>query len=203
MQAFRRGAQALLRGAEGAQRVFPGIEEPFAQGWGMTGQGIRHLRKPKKKLPIIMLQDVDGLGMKNDIVEVRHGYGRNKLIPERLATYATRENIERLGAKAPGAEVAKEVGLSRQRSMVAKVLKRMATGVEIKRVLNEEENRIGIVTADNVVKACRKQLEVEIVEAVLQFPAEPIKELGEYTIPLNVDIGDGKSYTLPVNVVQR
>lgn len=43
-------------------------------------------------MEIILKEDIKGLGYKNDIVKVRHGYGRNYLIPQGLGLIATESN---------------------------------------------------------------------------------------------------------------
>ena len=43
-------------------------------------------------MEIILKQDLKGLGFKNDIVKVKNGYGRNFLIPQRIAVLATESN---------------------------------------------------------------------------------------------------------------
>lgn len=57
-------------------------------------------QKPNRKsrLGIILTEDVHNLGVKGQLVEVKHGYGRNHLIPQKKAVYATHYNIEELNA---------------------------------------------------------------------------------------------------------
>ena len=57
-------------------------------------------QKPNRKprLGIILTQDVHKLGVKRQIVKVKHGYGRNHLLPKGMAVYATPDNIEKLNA---------------------------------------------------------------------------------------------------------
>ena len=43
-------------------------------------------------MEVILKQDLKGLGYKNDIVKVKNGYGRNFLIPQRIAVLATESN---------------------------------------------------------------------------------------------------------------
>lgn len=57
-------------------------------------------QKPNKKprLAIILMQDVHNLGVKGQIVKVKHGYGRNHLLPKGMAVYSTPDNIKELNA---------------------------------------------------------------------------------------------------------
>jgi large subunit ribosomal protein L9 len=57
-------------------------------------------QRPNKKprLSIILTEDVHNLGVKGQIVKVRHGYGRNYLLPQGFAEYATPYNIKKYDA---------------------------------------------------------------------------------------------------------
>lgn len=57
-------------------------------------------QKPNRKprLSIILTEDVHNLGSKSQIVKVKHGYGRNYLLPQKRAVYATHHNITEMNA---------------------------------------------------------------------------------------------------------
>lgn len=57
-------------------------------------------QKPNRKprLSIILTEDVPNLGVRGQIVKVKHGYGRNHLLPHRRAVYATPNNVARMNA---------------------------------------------------------------------------------------------------------
>lgn len=57
-------------------------------------------QKPNRKprLSIVLTEDVKSLGAKGQIVKVKHGYGRNQLIPQKKAVYATPGNIKKYDA---------------------------------------------------------------------------------------------------------
>ena len=46
---------------------------------------------------MLLLDDVENIGMRHDVVEVKQGIGRWNLIPNKLAVYATEENLVKLG----------------------------------------------------------------------------------------------------------
>ena len=50
-------------------------------------------------MEVILIQDVANLGYKNDIVKVKDGYGRNYLIPNKLAIIASESNVKQLNTK--------------------------------------------------------------------------------------------------------
>ena len=57
-------------------------------------------QKPNRnpRLRIILTEDIHKLGVKGQIVKVKHGYGRNHLLPQKRAVYATPDNIRKLNA---------------------------------------------------------------------------------------------------------
>lgn len=57
-------------------------------------------QKPNRKprLSIILTEDVQNLGVKGQLVKVKHGYGRNYLLPRKMAVYATPDNKTKLNA---------------------------------------------------------------------------------------------------------
>lgn len=77
-------------------------------------------QKPNKKprLSIILTQDVHKLGVKGQIVKVKHGYGRNHLLPKGMAVYSTQDNIKELDAF----EVTKGVSSDNEVEYIANLL---------------------------------------------------------------------------------
>lgn len=63
-----------------------------------TKQVWRQKPNRKPRLSIILTEDVYNLGSKGQLVKVKHGYGRNYLIPEKRAVYATHYNITKMNA---------------------------------------------------------------------------------------------------------
>ena len=53
----------------------------------------------RKKMEVILIQDVDNLGAANEVVKVRNGYARNFLIPRKVAIEANPSNMKQLEEK--------------------------------------------------------------------------------------------------------
>ena len=73
---------------------------------GARRYGTRRESKPwkqrpnrKAKLALILTEDVQNLGSRGHVVRVEHGYGRNWLLPQKKAVYATPDNMQLYGAK--------------------------------------------------------------------------------------------------------
>lgn len=133
-------------------------------------------------MDVIMLQDVEKVGDKHEIVTVKDGFGRNWLIPQGLALIANETNRGRL------AEM--------QRREEAQEMKRLSEYQEVASKLEGKVLRIGAkagssgkifgsVTPLQIVNALKEQYEVEIDRRKVQLPDE-VKEIGSYTLVLNL-----------------
>lgn len=82
----------------------------ITRGYGTKQESKIWRQKPNRnpRLKIILAEDVHKLGVKGQIVKVKHGYGRNHLLPSKRAVYATPDNVTKLNAF----EVEKDVGSS-------------------------------------------------------------------------------------------
>ena len=106
-------------------------------------------------MEVILIQDVANLGYKNDIVKVKDGYGRNYLIPNRLAVIANNSNRKQLAEK----------------------LANTVITVAVK--ANEDGKIFGTVTTAQVAEALAAQ-GIEIDKKVITID-EAVKVLGEAT----------------------
>ena len=127
-------------------------------------------------MEVILIQDLANLGFKNDIVKVRDGYGRNYLLPQKIAVIANEANRKQLAET-----------LKQQAHKAAKLLadaqaleaKLAETVIELKAKANEDGKIFGTVTTQNISDALAAQ-GITIDKKVITI-AEPIKELGEHT----------------------
>lgn len=129
-----------------------------------------------------MLKTVDGLGKEGDLVNVRFGYLRNYLVPQRLATTATQDVIEQKHEE----ERQKEEARRREKAeaeALARALRTIGTFTVTKKA--GEGNRIfGRVNADDVVASIREQIDQEISSKTLSMPE--IRELGSFEMTANL-----------------
>jgi len=125
---------------------------------------------------IILLDHIDKVGAKHDVVKVKDGYGRNYLIPQGLGIVANKPNLARL-------EGMKKIGSKKEAALIA-ALKEVAaklTGLKVKITAKAGENGrlFGSVTAQNLSNAL-SELGVEADKRIIEMPEE-VKELGSYT----------------------
>ena len=133
-------------------------------------------------MEVILLKDVEKLGFKHDLVDVKPGYGRNFLIPQGIALIANdrnRKKLDELKAKEAAAEAAR---LSEYQEMAEK-LKDVTLNIGAKS--GTSGKIFGSITAIQIGNALKEQCEVEIDRRKIVVP-DDIKELGTYDVTLNL-----------------
>ena len=135
-------------------------------------------------MDVILLQDGENLGKMGKTVHVARGFARNYLLPKGLAVEASegaRKMVaEKMVLESKRDHARKEAAETLAAALVAKDLR------VVLRAMAGEENRLyGSVTARDIAAALaeQKQLELEHQQILL---AEPIKELGEYEVPVKL-----------------
>lgn len=143
---------------------------------------------------VILLEDVEGLGTKGDLVEVAPGYGRNYLVPRGLAEVATKGNIKALEQRRQALLRRAE----RERAEARAVAERLAAHVvKISARAGESGRLFGSVTSSDIADAVKEQLDIELDRRRIDLE-EPIKAAGEYEVP--VRLASGVSGTIRVQV---
>jgi len=132
-------------------------------------------------MEVILREHVDNLGRRGEIVKVADGYARNYLLPRKLALLATEGNKKQIERERVRFE-AKEL---EEKKVAEAVSARLATvAIEISRKVGETEALYGSVTTGDIAHALgEKGVEIDKRKIVLQ---EPIKKLGEFTIPVKL-----------------
>ena len=132
-------------------------------------------------MEIILLKDYDGLGEAGDLVNVKPGFARNKLIPEGVALRASKRNLA-ISRERKITTQNKKVREAALYDSLAKILSK--TEITIEAQVGEEDKMFGSVTAMDIHKALlEKDIEVERQGILLD---EPIKALGIYHVSVRV-----------------
>ncbi|HJT69273.1 MAG TPA: 50S ribosomal protein L9 [Terriglobales bacterium] len=132
-------------------------------------------------MEVILKEDVAKLGSRGDVVKVAEGYGRNFLLPRRLAIEATIGNkkvIEQMRAAA--------VRRSAKEKAQAEELAKQFDGVSIsfQRRSGEHDQLFGSVTSGDLAEALEKKgFNIDRRKINLH---EPLKTLGEFTVPIKL-----------------
>ncbi len=132
-------------------------------------------------MKVILKQDVESLGRKGDIVNVAPGYGRNFLIPRKLALRVTASNMKMIEIE----RQALKKKLEKERESYQDLIQRLnEVTLSFSRKAGEKDMIFGSVSAADVKDALdRLGFDIEKKKIVLD---EPIKRLGHYTIPVKV-----------------
>ncbi|HEY6802680.1 MAG TPA: 50S ribosomal protein L9 [Pyrinomonadaceae bacterium] len=130
---------------------------------------------------VLLREDVDDLGARGEIVRVRSGYARNYLLPRKLAVEATAGNVK--GIESERAALLKKE--AKERATAEAQSQQMSSLVlEFKRKAGEQGALYGSVTSMDVAEALKnKGYEIERHRIHLR---EPLKRLGEYTVPVRL-----------------
>jgi len=132
-------------------------------------------------MKVILKQDVENVGRRGDVVNVARGYGRNYLLPRRLATEVTASNLKAI-------ELEKKVLLKKneeeRRSFQSLIEKLSGLSLTFVRKAGEKDHIFGSVSAADIRDALAAQgLDIDKKKIGLD---EPIKRLGRYTVPVRV-----------------
>jgi large subunit ribosomal protein L9 len=143
-------------------------------------------------MEVILREDIDQLGSRGQVVKVAAGYARNFLLPKRLAVAATESN-KKIVEQERQAHLRKEAKVKSQ----AEDLGKLMTGVTvtIAQKAGEADQLFGSVTSKDIADALAAQNYV-IDRKKIQLD-EPIKQLGEYKVPVRLH----KDVTVEVTVV--
>lgn len=130
---------------------------------------------------IILNEEVANLGRPGDVVKVRAGYARNYLLPRNLAVEANPKNLRAFEHQKSVALIKREALQAKAAGIKARI---EALVITIGARAGEEGKLFGSVTNIDIERALReKGVEVERRRIAL---AEPIKQLGEFTVPVRL-----------------
>ena len=146
-------------------------------------------------MDIILIQDVDNLGGKNELVKVKNGYARNFLIPRGLAVEASPSNKKQLEERLKQVKKREEKMLAEINSVVAKLKE---SPLKIGAKTGTSGKIFGSVTALQISRAIRDQKGYEIDRKKISINEE-VKELGTYKA--TIDFGNGQNAEVDFEVV--
>lgn len=132
-------------------------------------------------MEVILKEDVNKLGHRGDVVKVADGYGRNYLLPEKLAIEANAANkavIEQMKASAVRKSVKEKAGAEQMATQLSEV------ELVFERKVGENEHLFGSVTSGDIAHALEaKGYTIDRRKIALD---EPLKSLGEYHVPVKL-----------------
>lgn len=133
-------------------------------------------------LALLLLEDIPGLGQRNDIVVVGDGYALNNLLPRRRAIVATptvrKRYAEQIRRRAE--EKAHELDLARNAASVLK-----EKGVSFAAKVAKTGKLFGAISPKMIAEALTEQLQIEVPEANISLD-EHIKTVGEHKATVKI-----------------
>ena len=133
-------------------------------------------------MKVILQQDIKKVGSKGDIVEVSEGYGRNFLLPKKLAVEATAANLETAKQKANSAARKKQQAADEARLLAAQ-LEKVSVKVAVR--IGEGGKLFGSVTGKDVADALAKEHGIDVDRRKISLKSE-VTGAGEYEAVIKV-----------------
>jgi len=132
-------------------------------------------------MQIILLQDVEKLGLRGDVVDVARGYARNYLLPRRLAATATPARVAEL-QRVEAQRAKHEARSVEQAHEIAEVLGKTVLRFEVK--AGPTGSLFGSVTPSDVADELWRARKVRVDRRKIAI--DPIRRIGRYAIPIEL-----------------
>jgi len=133
-------------------------------------------------LRVMLTRDVKDVGLAGEVKEVADGYGRNFLIPRKLAVMAGR-GVEAEASRLRAATAKRESKEREEAQSLADEIGNKTVVVRLK--VGEEGKAFGSITNSDIAEALKAQHQVEVDRHRIDLK-EPIKSLGEHQVTLRL-----------------
>ena len=133
-------------------------------------------------MKIMLTKDVENVGRAGEIKEVADGYGRNYLIPRKLAVVAGR-GTEAEARRIQDAALRREAKEREEARELAEEIDNKTVVVRLK--VGAEDKVFGAITNEDISRALRQQHQVEVDRRKIDL-REPLKQLGEHQVALRL-----------------
>ncbi|KTC86683.1 50S ribosomal protein L9 [Legionella brunensis] len=133
-------------------------------------------------MEVILLEKIRNLGNLGDKVNVKAGYGRNYLIPQSKAVFATEDNIKRFEQRRSELEKKAQQALANAEQRAAKL---NDVTVIISAMASDEGKLYGSVGANEICDALKAK-SIEVSKREIVMPEGPIHSIGDYVVEVHV-----------------
>ncbi len=137
-------------------------------------------------MEVILKQDVNGVGYKNDLIAVKNGFGRNYLIPKGLAVLADKSEKKAL-AEIKKQQAFKEEKVLKEVGTIAELLEGLELTIGTKAAATGKI--FGSVNSIIIANAIKEAKNIEIDRKKIMLDDDHIKEVGEYTAIIKLHKG--------------
>jgi large subunit ribosomal protein L9 len=150
-------------------------------------------------MKVILQQDIRGTGKKDQVIEVSDGYGRNYLLPRKLAREATSDALNAItnsqSAQKHRDEVKKLEAEAKAKELKGKIVNLTAKG-------GANGKLYGAVTNDAIAQALKEQYGIEVDKRKLE-PEEPVRSAGQTLCNVRISAGVSTRMILNVTVEEK
>ena len=145
-------------------------------------------------MKIILKENIENLGKKGDIIDVAAGYGRNYLIPKKMALEITPTNTKMIEIE----QQALKKGLEKEMKTYQTLIEQLnEVALTFKRKAGDKDSIFGSVSNADI-KDALSNLNFDIEKKKILLP-EPIKKLGNYKVPIKIFHDQTAEISLEVN----
>ena len=148
-------------------------------------------------MKVILVDNIKGVGKKDEIINASDGYARNFLFPKKLAVEANAENMSKLNNKKDANQYKKDVEKQAAEEM-AKKIKGIMLKIKVK--AGENGKIFGGVTPKEISDNLKSQYKFEIDKKKIELK-EPIKTLGSFEV--TIKLYEGIVGVLKVQVISE
>ncbi len=129
-------------------------------------------------MKVILQQDVKGQGKRGQMVEVSDGYGRNFLLPRKLAVEATAENVNTMKMQ----DKAKAARLAEEKAAAQALAERLeGVQVKIKARAGQGGKLFGSITSKEISEELKAQFGLDVGKSKIVL-SDPIKSFGAFDV---------------------
>ena len=150
-------------------------------------------------MKVILLKDIKGTGKKDQIIEVSDGFGRNYLLPRKLAVEATNEAMNAI-EKSKSAAKHREDVKKNEAEQSARDLKGKTVTVKVR--AGENGRLYGSITTQEIADALKAQHGVEMDKRKIELD-EKVTSVGQTTITLKLYAGVATKMNLVIEAAGK
>lgn len=149
-------------------------------------------------MEVILLEKVRNLGVLGQRVKVKPGYGRNFLVPQGKAVYATKDNMAKFEARRAELEKAQAEHLKSAEARKAALVALQVITIPAK--AGDEGKLFGSISTRDIAAAICKA-GVEVCKSEIHMPMGALRQTGEYE--LEVELHSDVSLMVKINIVSE
>ena len=148
-------------------------------------------------MKVILLEDIKGVGKKDEVINASDGYARNFLFPKNKAVEANNENMAKLKSRNESKAYKKQTELDEAKE-IAKKFERITVRIKVKAGGNGKI--FGGVTAKEISESLKKDHSIDVDKKKIILP-ETIKQIGMTNV--DVRLYEGVMAKLKVDVISE